>query len=199
MKIDCIINGDLILKKPKFVLTDYQTWLGPFIVFFQNLYPGKKCPYSHNLSAVSDGGILYLYEAAAEYQRTPIKDYFQAHLFAGGSLDDFIVLRPNFPFNALKLRDTANSMLNELYGLKEVIEDQLPYQLSDERFWIGPRHFNNRPYCSEAEGYLKFRSCYESDFACSGGSVYSFFKNYFKLSPRDLFLCKFYNHYSLNL
>jgi hypothetical protein len=188
MKISELKTGFTLLQKPKFVLKDASTWMGPCILFFINIwnivYKKHLCDYTHCMTVILIGTDLFIFEAIESgYKRTLLSEKIKEV-----GLDRLLILVPKFNYDESISREAALKLENLKYNFKGLTLDEGVFQLTDERLWIGNRNINKRTFCSEADAYIKYKA--------TNGEL---FPNYYEVSPNDLFQSNLFTHENLEL
>lgn len=183
MKISELYNGCTILRKPEFKLMDITSWLGPCIVFFENIWNfilrRPLCPISHAISIVETNGVLYAYEANNRFIKTLLYERFYNE-----NLCKYIVLIPQFEIkNPLSMSIAAEKLVGDKYNNIGVFWDEFINEITDKRLWVGAKKITNRVFCTEADAYLKYI-----------GTGNLGFREYYRTDPVDLYNSDLFKH-----
>lgn len=186
MKILEIKTGYIAMEKHKFNIKDINTLTAPFVLFFINIWNRilcrPLCKHSHTFSFVWINEILYIFEAINKgYKRMTFEDKIKER-----GIDNFILLKPTYLYNEDIFKETAlYQEKQDKYNIAILIE-QIPYQLSDGRIWIGNRKLNGEVVCSKADTYNIFKSTNNQ-----------LFENFYEISPNDIFQSELFKHETL--
>jgi hypothetical protein len=188
MKISELYNGCTVMHKPEFKWNKLDSWMGPLIIFFENIWnrilKRPLCPVSHAITIVETNGIIYAYEAVKRYTRTPVQERF-----VNENLSKYIVLIPKFKIiNPLEMSQAAENLVGDKYNFVGTCWDEFVNEVTDKRVWVGARKITNRVFCTEADAYLDY----------IGTNKY-LFQEYYKTDPVDKYNDTLFKHESLEL
>lgn len=172
-------TGDAILLNEPFNLFNLNTWFNPFVKFFINLWHKyNKKPYvnySHAGIVALYGKELYLWEAVKDgfIPTKPIKERLKGQ--------EFLILRPLFPFSKLELNAQCEKIRGTKYDYKDVLLSQIWHQVTNEAEWKGKKDAKYL-YCTEAVCYI-YNQVNESIFT-----------DYYQCDQKDLYFSKHFQH-----
>lgn len=171
-------HGDTVLIYNPFKWNDWHTYVSALIRIFIKLH------YNHCESIVEIDGSLYSFGALKDgYTKRTLEE-----MLAGKDVEDLAILRPKFTFDSYKFRSTAISFIGIKYNYIGTFFDQAILQVTNDKVWIGAKALNmacRKLYCSEA--------CAALYFFCGVDS----FKEYYRTSPKDLYLSPSFDKFEL--
>lgn len=155
MKLTNLQSGMSIMLDEKFDIKNPNTWLNPLVKFFINIWNKfNKKPYvrSSHVGIVADhNGELWFWESVKDgfIPTKRIKDRFYKD-------ENIIVLIPKFSYQRVEVDNICKNLNGTPYDYPGTIIQQLVYQITNEKLWLGDKKVDQskKLYCVEGVCYI---------------------------------------------